>query len=49
MKYRRLANTGLRVSVLGAGTWQLGGEWGQTFTQQEVDQLLGRLESLAST
>jgi myo-inositol catabolism protein IolS len=46
MKYRRLGNTGLRVSAIGAGTWQLGGEWGQTFTQREVDQLLGRAREL---
>jgi myo-inositol catabolism protein IolS len=46
MKYRRLGNTGLRVSVIGAGTWQLGGEWGQTFTQREVDQVLGRAREL---
>jgi myo-inositol catabolism protein IolS len=42
MKYRRLGRTGLRVSVVGIGTWQLGGEWGQAFTQREVDRLLGR-------
>jgi myo-inositol catabolism protein IolS len=42
MKYRRLGKTGLRVSVVGIGTWQLSGEWGQAFTQQEVDRLLGR-------
>jgi aryl-alcohol dehydrogenase-like predicted oxidoreductase len=42
MKYRRLGRTGLRLSVVGIGTWQLGGEWGQTFTQQQVDRLLGR-------
>jgi myo-inositol catabolism protein IolS len=42
MKYRRLGRTGLRVSVVGVGTWQLSGEWGQSFTQREVDRLLGR-------
>ena len=46
MKYRGLGSTGLRVSVIGVGTWQLGGEWGQRFTQQEVDQLLGRANEL---
>jgi aryl-alcohol dehydrogenase-like predicted oxidoreductase len=42
MKYRGLGSTGLTVSVVGIGTWQLSGEWGQHFTHQEVDRLLGR-------
>jgi hypothetical protein len=46
MRYRRLGNTGLPGSVIGAGTGQLGGEWGQRFTQHEVDQLLGRAGGL---
>ena len=29
MKYRRLGRTGLKVSVVGVGTWQFGGEWGR--------------------
>ena len=41
MFYRTLGRTGLRVSVVGVGTWQFGGEWGQDFTQTEVDAILG--------
>jgi aryl-alcohol dehydrogenase-like predicted oxidoreductase len=46
MKYRRLGATGLRVSVVGVGTWQFGGEWGKAFTQDEVNSLLGRARDL---
>jgi aryl-alcohol dehydrogenase-like predicted oxidoreductase len=42
MKYRTLGRTGLKVSVVGVGTWQFGGEWGKTFTQPEVDAILDR-------
>jgi aryl-alcohol dehydrogenase-like predicted oxidoreductase len=40
MRYRILGKTGLRISVIGLGTWQLGGEWGRDFTQAEADAIL---------
>ena len=46
MRYRRLGSTGLSVSVIGVGTWQYSGEWGKTFTQREVDGLIGRAGDL---
>ncbi len=29
MRFRILGRTGLRVAVIGVGTWQFGGEWGR--------------------
>jgi aryl-alcohol dehydrogenase-like predicted oxidoreductase len=46
MKYRRLGKCGLRVSVVGVGTWQYGGEWGKNFAQDEVDRIVKRAGEL---
>jgi myo-inositol catabolism protein IolS len=46
MKYRQLGKTGLRVSVIGVGTWQFGGEWGKRFQQAEVDAILAKASEL---
>ena len=40
MRYRTLGKSGLRVSVIGVGTWQFGGEWGRDFSQAEADAIL---------
>jgi len=46
VKYRRLGKTDLKVSVVGVGTWQFGGDWGKDFTQSEVDAVLDRAKEL---
>lgn len=46
MKYRILGSTGIKVSVVGVGTWQYGGEWGMRFTQEMADPILGRAKEL---
>lgn len=46
MKYRRLGRTEIEVSVVGAGTWQFGGEWGMDFDQASVNRILGRAQEL---
>jgi aryl-alcohol dehydrogenase-like predicted oxidoreductase len=46
MKYRRLGKTDIRVSVIGVGTWQFGGEWGKTFEQSEVNAMLAKAAEL---
>jgi aryl-alcohol dehydrogenase-like predicted oxidoreductase len=46
MHYRILGRTNLRVSVIGIGTWQFGGEWGKDFEQSEVNRMLARGKEL---
>ena len=40
MRFRPLGLTDLTPSVVGVGTWQLGGEWGVDYTQPQVDAIL---------
>lgn len=44
MRYTRLGKTNLEVSVVGLGTYQFGGRWGKTFSQAEVDAIVGAAE-----
>jgi aryl-alcohol dehydrogenase-like predicted oxidoreductase len=45
MYYRVLGSTGLKVSVIGVGTWQFGGEWGRNYSQADVDAILDAAEA----
>jgi aryl-alcohol dehydrogenase-like predicted oxidoreductase len=46
LKYRRLGKTELKVSLIGIGTWQFGGEWGLDYTQDEADAILDKAKEL---
>ena len=36
----------MKVSVVGVGTWQYGGEWGERYDQAMADRILGRAKDL---
>ncbi|HUD83770.1 MAG TPA: aldo/keto reductase, partial [Candidatus Saccharimonadales bacterium] len=46
MRYRLLGETNLNVSVVGIGTWQLGGEWGRSYSQGDADAIFDQAASL---
>lgn len=40
MNYRKLGKTGLSVSEISLGTWQVGGKWGEPFSPATADHIL---------
>lgn len=46
MHYRPLGETNLKVSVIGVGTWQLGGEWARNYSQSEADAIFDQAAAL---
>lgn len=39
MKYRKLGKDGFEVSEVGLGCWQLGGDWGKDFNEQQAFEI----------
>ncbi len=42
MKYRILGKTGFKVSEVSLGTWQLGGRWGEKFSEKKAWEILSK-------
>ena len=40
MKYRNLGKTGFDISEISLGTWQLGGKWGEKFSDKNAEKIL---------
>ena len=40
MNYRKLGKTGLSISEISLGTWQVGGKWGESFSHTNADHIL---------
>jgi len=40
MNYRPLGKTGIKVSEISLGTWQIGGDWGSKLGNQEAEKLV---------
>lgn len=42
MNHRSFGNTGIQVSEIGLGTWQVGGRWGSSFDWDNAERILSR-------
>ena len=42
MNYRRLGKTGMKVSEVSLGTWQVGGGWGASFDDKTAESIINR-------
>ena len=40
MKYRILGKTGFKISEVSLGTWQLGGRWGEGYSDKNAEEIL---------
>ncbi|MGF2411001.1 MAG: aldo/keto reductase [Ferruginibacter sp.] len=42
MEFRTLGKTGIKVSAISLGTWQVGGKWGAAFNEKNADEILNK-------
>jgi aryl-alcohol dehydrogenase-like predicted oxidoreductase len=42
MQFRELGKTGMNVSAISIGTWQVGGKWGSEFDHANADKILNK-------
>lgn len=42
MQYKKLGKTGINVSAISIGTWQVGGKWGADFSHANADSILNK-------
>lgn len=42
MEFRTLGKTGIKVSSISLGTWQVGGKWGAGFSDANADEILNK-------
>ncbi len=40
MQYRKLGKTGFEISEISLGTWQVGGRWGEPFSDKTADKII---------
>jgi aryl-alcohol dehydrogenase-like predicted oxidoreductase len=42
MEFRTLGKTGFNISAISLGTWQVGGKWGDNFSDANADEILNK-------
>jgi aryl-alcohol dehydrogenase-like predicted oxidoreductase len=42
MEFRTLGKTGIKISAISLGTWQVGGKWGAAFNHTNADDILNK-------
>jgi aryl-alcohol dehydrogenase-like predicted oxidoreductase len=42
VNYRKLGKTGFNVSEVSLGTWQVGGRWGEPFSEKNAEQIINK-------